>query len=593
MPRGRVNQVSKARDFKKSFRDLLKYLKAYKWAVLLAVCLIVVGTVLFMLATRLVGDITNELQTASDDERAINFALVTKNALIALSFLITNYVFNYSSFVIMTIVSQNITYRLRKEISEKINRLPLSFYDHESFGDILSRITNDVDITANNLSSVVNQTFQSITMIISAVVLMFTINVPMTFVTFCCIPLSLLIVLLVVRFSQKYFRIQQNALGTVNGKIEEIFTNHTIVKAYNLEPRTMSDFDTSNNELYNAAWKSQFYSGIMNPLFGLVGNLAYITCALMGAFYAIDKVLLIGDVQVFITSVRNFNQPLSNISSISASVQNLMAANERIMDFLGASEEDPEDDKTATIENVKGSVEFDHVVFGYDPNVPIIHDFSAKVTPGQKVAIVGPTGAGKTTLISLLMRFYDIQSGDIRVDGVSIYDMKRSTVRDLFGMVLQDTWLFRGTIRENLTYGKEISDKELEHICKEAKIDHMIKSLPGGYNMELTEDSSISQGQKQLLTIARAMVQNSPMLILDEATSNVDTRTEELIQEAMDRLTVGRTSFVIAHRLSTIKNADLILVLRDGNIVEQGTHAGLLSAGGFYSDLYRSQFENK
>lgn len=588
---GMSGGVDKAKDFKKSFKHLFSYIKPYLLPIIIALIMTTIATALVLIATRFLGNITNEIELALSESRPINIKYIINMGILVGAFYIINFVSHYTQNYIMTGVSQKIAYKMRQEISQKINKLPLKYYDNESFGDILSRVTNDADTISSNLSTVINQIFHSLAMVVGSLILMFTINIPMTFIVIASIPLSALIMIVIVKGSQKYFRLQQNALGAVNGQIEEMFTNHTVVKAYSLENKSLDQFDKLNQTLYVSAWKSQFFSGIIQPMMNFVGNLCYVFVAIIGGIFAVQGSLLIGDIQSFITYTKQFNQPISQLSSISSSLQNMVAANERIMEFLQETEEPVEVNTVKCPSKVLGNVEFKNVCFGYEPDKEIIHNFSASIKAGQKVAIVGPTGAGKTTLVSLLMRFYDIDSGDITIDGTSIYKMKKSDVHYMFGMVLQDTWLFYGTVRENLTYGANISDEELEKICKKAKVDHFIKSFPNGYDMVITEENAISQGQKQLLTIARAMVQNSPMLILDEATSNVDTRTEEIIQQAMDQLTEGRTSFVIAHRLSTIKNADLILVLKDGNIIEQGTHEELLKANGFYATLYNSQFK--
>ena len=582
--------VEKAKDFKKSFKHLFSYIKPYLLSIILALTMTTIATVLVLVSTRMLGNITSEIQLALKNNRDIDLKKISSIGIIIGCFYVINFVFHYIQNFIMTGVSQKVAYKMRQEISIKINKLPLKYYDGDSIGNILSRITNDADTISSNLSNVINQIFHSLAMLLGTIVMMFTINVPMTFIVFASIPLSALIMVSIVKGSQKYFRLQQNALGAVNGQIEEMFTNHTVVKAYSLEKKSLKQFDGLNQTLYVSAWKSQFFSGIIQPMMNFVGNLCYVFVAIIGGIFAIKGSLLIGDIQSFITYTKQFNQPISQLSSISSSLQNMVAANERIMEFLQEEEEPVDTDTVELPKKIKGDVEFKNVCFGYDPDKEIIHNFSASIKAGQKVAIVGPTGSGKTTLVSLLMRFYQINSGDITIDGTSIYKMKKSDVHSLFGMVLQDTWLFNGTVRENLTYGADISNEKLEEICKKAKVDHFIKSFPGGYDMVITEENAISQGQKQLLTIARAMIQNNPMLILDEATSNVDTRTEEIIQQAMDKLTEGRTSFVIAHRLSTIKNADLILVLKDGNIIEQGNHEELLKANGFYATLYNSQF---
>ena len=473
--------------------------------------------------------------------------------------------------------------------------MPLNYFDRNSYGDVMSRLTNDVDTVGRTLDNTLANLITSITMIIAIPVIMFTISWQLTLVALCEIPVAFLVVSLIVKFNQKYFVKQQKSLGEMNGHIEEIYSAHNVVKAFNGEQKSYQQFEVINKELKKSGMKAQFYSGLMMPVINFVGNLVYIGICLMGAYLAIknNDYLFATSIITFMTYIKLFNQPLGQLGSISGTLQQTAAAAERVFEFLEEEEQENEDHKTKTIENVKGLVEFSHVDFGYTPEKQIIHDFSFKAKPGQKIAIVGPTGAGKTTLVNLLMRFYEVNDGEIKIDGISTKDMNRSYVRSLFGMVLQDTWLFEGTIKENIAYGNpKATDHEIIEACKMANVHHFIKTQPNGYDMVLNEDCSISAGQKQLLTIARAMVQNAPMLILDEATSSVDTRTEVLIQTAMDRLTKGRTSFVIAHRLSTIKNADKIIVMKDGSIVEVGTHKELLEKKGFYADLYYSQFEN-
>jgi ATP-binding cassette subfamily B protein len=492
----------------------------------------------------------------------------------------------------MTGITQKITYRFRQDISTKIGRMPLKYFDKTTHGEVLSRITNDVDTVSQTLNQSMTQIISSITMIIGILAMMLSISWQMTLVAIITLPLSFGLIALVVKKSQKYYKLQQDTLGHLNGHIEEMYGGHSVMKVFNGQARSIAIFSKHNRELYGSAWRSQFLSGLLFPIINFVGNIGYVGITVLGGYLAIHGRINIGDIQAFIQYVSQFNQPIIQTANVANILQSTAASAERVFEFLAEEEEIPDENTSRELVNVKGSVEFSHVHFGYSANTPVIHDFTAKIEPGQRIAIVGPTGAGKTTIVNLLMRFYEINSGTIKVDGVDIHSMKRQDVRKLFGMVLQDTWLFNGTIRENLAYGKpEASETDIVEAAKSAHIDHFIHSLPHGYDMVLDEEANnISQGEKQLLTIARAMLIKTPMLILDEATSSVDTRTEILIQQAMDRLMKGKTSFVIAHRLSTIKNADLILVMRDGNIVEQGKHQELLAGNGFYASLYNSQF---
>ena len=493
----------------------------------------------------------------------------------------------------MTGITQKICYRMRKEISEKINRMPMKYFESRTYGEVLSRITNDVDTLGQGLNQSVTQIITSTATIIGVIVMMLSISPLMTLIALVVLPVSAILMSTVVKFSQKYFRTQQNYLGKINGQVEETYSGHLVIKAFNKEKETIENFDKTNNVLYTSAWKSQFLSGLMQPIMMFVGNMGYAGVAISGGILAIRGTIGIGDIQAFIQYVKNFTQPIQQIAQVINQVQSMTAASERVFEFLGEEEEDQTAENPVALTNPKGAVTFSHVRFGYDPKQVVIKDFSADVKPGQKIAIVGPTGAGKTTIVKLLMRFYDVDSGSISLDGHDIRDFNRHNLRDYFGMVLQDTWLFKGTIMENIRYGRlDATDEEVIAAAKAAHADHFIRTLPEGYEMELNEDASnVSQGQKQLLTIARAILADNPVLILDEATSSVDTRTEERIQKAMDNLMEGRTSFIIAHRLSTIKNADLILVMKEGDIIEQGTHSQLLEAGGFYADLYNSQFE--
>ena len=497
---------------------------------------------------------------------------------------------------LMTGLSQKVCYDFRRQISEKINRLPLAYFEKRTVGEVLSRITNDVDTLGQSLNQSVTQLITSITTMIGVLIMMLSISPQMTLIALLILPVSLVLVMLVVRFSQKYFKAQQATLGVVNGQVEEVYSGHNVIKAFNREAAVLEDFNAANDKLFESAWKSQFLSGLMQPIMNFVGNLGYVAVAIVGSIFAANGIITIGDIQAFIQYVRNFTQPIQQLAQVSNMLQSMAAAAERVFEFLNEPEEDQLADpaRRADPACIDGQVTFDHVRFGYVPKKTIIHDFSCNVQPGQKVAIVGPTGAGKTTMVKLLMRFYDVDSGSITLNGHDIRDFDRSALREGFGMVLQDTWLFKGTIMENIRYGRlDATDEEVIAAAKAANADHFIRTLPGGYQMELNEDASnVSQGQKQLLTIARAILADNRILILDEATSSVDTRTEQRIQTAMDNLMRGRTSFVIAHRLSTIRDADLILVMRDGDIVEQGTHDQLIEAGGFYADLYNSQFED-
>ena len=523
----------------------------------------------------------------------IDFTRIGKILLLTLGLYLTSTVFNFLQGWIMTGVTQKICYRLRKEISEKINRMPMKYFESRTYGEVLSRITNDVDTLGQGLNQSVTQVITSTATLIGVVVMMLTISPLMTLIAFIILPVSAILMSTVVKFSQKYFRTQQEYLGHINGQVEESYGGHLVIKAFNKEKDMVKTFDETNGVLYESAWKSQFLSGLMQPIMAFVGNLGYAGVAISGGMLAIRGTIGVGDIQAFIQYVKNFTQPIQQIAQVINQVQSMTAASERVFEFLEEEEEDQEHEGAVSVENVIGEVKFSHVNFGYNPNQTIINDFSVDVKPGQKIAIVGPTGAGKTTMVKLLMRFYDVNGGQILLDNHDVRDYNRRDLRKAFGMVLQDTWLYKGTIMENIRYGRlDATDEEVIEAAKAAHADSFIRTLPGGYNMELNEDASnVSQGQKQLLTIARAILADSKVMILDEATSSVDTRTEALIQKAMDNLMEGRTSFVIAHRLSTIKNADVILVMKDGDIIEQGNHEELLEKNGFYAQLYNSQFE--
>ncbi|HOD57672.1 MAG TPA: ABC transporter ATP-binding protein [Rectinema sp.] len=594
----------KSRDFKGTMKKLIAYLGPYHWPILCVMIFAIVSTILAILGPKVLGNATTALfdgvvkkLTRTGD---IDFSKIKTILLTALALYVSSSILQYLQGWVLSGIAVKITYSFRKDILAKINRMPFKAFDNTNHGEILSRITNDVDVVNQTLTQTISQMIHSIMTIIGVFVMMLTISWQMTIVALVTIPLSLIVVRVIVKRSQKYFRIQQEYLGHVNGHIEEIFSSHIVVKAYGGEERAIQTFNELNSTLYQSAWKSHFLSSIMMPLMNFVGNIGYVAVAVSGGWLAAKKMVTVGDIQAFLQYVRQFTQPIVQIANISNVLQQTAAAAERIFDFLASEEEKDVSiemgQKGALVEipeSIKGKVEFRHVRFGYLPDQPIIKDFSATILPGQKVAIVGPTGAGKTTLVKLLMRFYDPDSGEILVDDIPIRSLPRSLVRSWFGMVLQDTWLFSGTVKENIAYGKrDATEAEIVEAAKAAHVDHFVRALPEGYNLEINEETTnISQGQMQLLTIARAMLAQPPMLILDEATSNVDTHTELLIQRAMGLLMQGRTSFVIAHRLSTIRDADLILVMDHGDIVEQGTHEELLNKGGFYAELYNSQFD--
>ena len=587
----------KAKNFRGTIGKLMKYIGSYRIGII-AVLIFAIGSTLFNIVgpkilsraiTVLYEGVMNQLSGAG----AIDFQRIGQILLFLLGIYVLSAALNFVQGWVMTGITQKLCFRMRREISEKINRLPLGYFESRTVGEVLSRITNDIDTLGQSLNQSVTQLITSVTTIIGVLIMMLTISPLMTLLVLMILPVSMLFVMIVVRISQKYFRAQQRYLGEIDGQIEETFSGHNVVRAFNQEERIKAEFDRTNEKLYEAAWKSQFLSGLMHPIMNFVGNLGYVGVAVAGSMLAISGVITVGDIQAFIQYVRNFTQPITQLAQVSNMLQSMAAASERVFEFLEEPEEDQHVDNPVSIEKVRGSVQFDHVRFGYNPKQPVIHDFTCDVKPGQMVAIVGPTGAGKTTMVKLLMRFYDVDQGAIRLDGHNVRDFNRSELREGFGMVLQDTWLFKGTIMENIRYGRlDATDEEVIAAAKAAKADSFIRTLPGGYQMELNEEiSNVSQGQKQLLTIARAILADNPILILDEATSSVDTRTEALIQSAMNHLMQGRTSFVIAHRLSTIREADLILVMRDGDIVEQGTHKSLLERNGFYAELYNSQFE--
>ena len=586
----------KAKNLKGALGKILRYMGKYKIAVVFVMIIAACSTVFSVLGPKVLGKATTGLAEGLMAKVAgtggIDFSYIGKVLLFVLGLYLLSSVLSFVQGWIMTGITQKICYRMRKEITEKINRMPMKYFESRTYGEVLSRITNDVDTLGMGLNQSVTQIITSTATIIGVLVMMLSISPLMTLIALVVLPVSGLCVSLVVKKSQKHFITQQEYLGHINGQVEESYGGHLVIKAYNKEDEMIAQFNQTNDVLYTSAWKSQFLSGIMMPIMQFVGNLGYAAVALSGGMLAIRGVITIGDIQAFIQYVKSFTQPIQQIAQVTNQVQSMAAAAERVFEFLEEEEEDQVVEHPADVTKVIGNVAFDHVSFGYNPNQLIVHDFSAQVAAGQKIAIVGPTGAGKTTMVKLLMRFYDVNSGSIRIDGHDVREFNRRELRDAFGMVLQDTWLFKGSIMENIRYGRlDATDEEVVAAAKAAHADHFIRTLPGGYEMELNEDASnISQGQKQLLTIARAILADNRILILDEATSSVDTRTEELIQSAMDNLMKGRTSFVIAHRLSTIKNADIILVMKDGDIIEQGSHEKLLEQGGFYADLYNSQF---
>ena len=587
----------KAKDFKGSMKKLFKYMEHYKFRFAIMFVFAVAGTVFSIVGPKILGKATTELFNGLvakvNGTGGINFEKIGMILLWTLGLYLVSSLFSLIQGFVMTGISNDVTYSLRKDISKKMNRLPMNYYESRTNGEILSRITNDVDTLQMSLNQSMTQLITSVTTLIGVFIMMLSINVWMTVAAVLILPVSMFIIQKVMKHSQKYFQAQQKYLGEVNGQIEENFGGHNVVKVFNKENDVVEEFEKDNKKLYESAWKSQFFSGMMMPVMQFVGNLGYVMVALLGGVFTIKGSIEVGDIQSFFQYIRNFTQPIQQIAQVVNLLQSSAAASERVFEFLEEPEEDQTVENPADITKLSGNVEFNHVKFGYNPDKIIIHDFSADIKDGQKIAIVGPTGAGKTTMVKLLMRFYDINGGSISIDGHNVKDFNRSELREMFGMVLQDTWLFSGTIRENIRYGRlDATDEEVVAAAKAAHIHNFIMQQPGGYDMVLDEETSnISQGQKQLLTIARAILADNRILILDEATSSVDTRTEMQIQKAMDNLMKGRTSFVIAHRLSTIKDADLILVMKDGDIIEQGNHEELLRAGGFYCDLYNSQFE--
>lgn len=646
MMMGGRGPAEKPKDFKGTMKRLVGYLRPFRLKVALVICFAIISTVFAIVSPKILGHATNQIvddyisMTAYDQVMAklptsmkqlpagttgadlvkampakaianissdkldiiksldlskrpvFNFDAIWDIIFLLLFLYIVSALFSYIQGWIMSGVAQKITYQFRKDISQKINRLPLSYFDKRTYGEVLSRVTNDVDTVGQSLNQSLSQILTSVIMIIGIATMMLSISWLLTIVAIIILPLSMVLITKIMKHSQAQFAKQQSLLGEINGHVEEMYSGHAVMRIFNGEKKSVKKFNLINDKLYTSAWKAQFLSGIMFPLMTFVGNLGYVGVAIVGGWLAINGKIKIGDIQAFIQYVQQFNQPITQTANIANVLQSTAAAAERVFQFLGETEDDKDEGQVLEMNNVRGEIEFDNVVFGYDPGKKIIKGLSAKIKPGQRVAIVGPTGAGKTTLVNLLMRFYEVSSGSIKIDGVDIRNIKRSSVRRLFGMVLQDTWLFNGTIRDNIAYGKpDATEAEMITVAKEAHVDHFVHSLPSGYDMELNEEiNNISQGEKQLLTIARAMLAGTPMLILDEATSSVDTRTEVLIQKAMDNLMKNKTSFVIAHRLSTIKNADLILVMKDGDIIEQGSHNELIKQDGFYASLYNSQF---
>lgn len=597
MRRGRGPTFEKPKDFKGTFKKLLKYLMQFKAACVVVVIAALCSTLFNVVGPKILGMATTELfagvQHKLQGTGGIEFGIIGKILAFTLTIYLASSAFSFIQGWLMTGVSQKICFRLRADISEKIDRMPMKYFESHTVGEVLSRITNDIDTLGQGLNQSITQLITSVVTVAGIIIVMLTINPLLTVIAVLVVPLSAALMLIVMKKSQPYFKRQQSSLGEINGQIEETFSGQNVVKAFNREDAVIAEFEKTNGELYESAWKSQFLAGLMQPVMIFVGNIGYAVVAAAGAALAIRGTIKVGDIQAFVQYVKNLTQPISMLAQVSNMLQSMAAAAERVFEFLDEEEETADVADPAPIDDIKGDVEFSHVRFGYNEDKVVIKDFSSKVSAGQTVAIVGPTGAGKTTIVKLLMRFYDVNGGSIKVDGTDIRDFRRSDLRKLFGMVLQDTWLFKGTIMENIRYGRlDATDEEVIAAAEAANAHHFIKTLPGGYRMELNEEASnVSQGQKQLLTIARAILADNRIMILDEATSSVDTRTETRIQQAMNRLMEGRTSFVIAHRLSTIRDADLILVMREGDIVEQGTHDELLAANGFYADLYNSQFE--
>ena len=597
-PHGGMRGGAKAKDFKGSLKKLVKYMSVYKVQMLFVAVFAVCGTVFNIVGPKILGKATTEifngLVSKVSGGSGMDFGKIGQILLITLGLYVVSALCSFIQGMIMTGISQKTTYRLRKDITEKVNRMPMDYFDTKPVGEVLSRVTNDVDTLGQSLNQSATQLITSVTTLIGVLVMMLSISPLMTVVALLILPISVGLISFVMKHSQKYFSGQQEYLGNVNGQVEEVYSGHNVIKAFNKEDDVIREFDRTNDKLYESAWKSQFFSGMMMPVMQFVGNLGYVGVAILGGFLAIKKTIEVGDIQSFIQYVRNFTQPIQQVAQVTNMLQLAAASSERVFEFLEEKEEDQTVEHPVSVEGLHGNVQFENVHFGYNPEKIIINDFSANVKEGQKIAIVGPTGAGKTTMIKLLMRFYDVNSGSIKIDGHDVRDFNRSELREMFGMVLQDTWLFHGTIMDNIRYGKlDATEEEVIQAAKAAHVHRFVQTLPGGYQMEINEEATnISQGQKQLLTIARAILADPKILILDEATSSVDTRTEVRIQKAMDNLMKGRTSFVIAHRLSTIRDADLILVMKDGDIIEQGTHTQLLAKNGFYAELYNSQFES-
>ena len=586
----------KAKDFKGTIGKLFRYIGKYKAAVVVVAIFAIGSTVFNVVCPKVLGKATTALSEGIMNKitgnGGIDFTYIGKILLFCLGLYVLSVAFSFVQGFIMTGITQKVCYRMRREVSEKINRMPMSYFESRTYGEVLSRITNDIDTMGNGLNQSITQLITSVSTVIGVIVMMLTISPLMTLISVLILPISIMLMMFVIKKSQRFFKQQQEYVGHINGQVEEVYGGHNVIKAFNKENDVRKEFHETNETLYKSAWKSQFFSGLMQPIMMFVGNLGYVAVAISGAALAIRGTIQIGDIQAFIQYVKNLTQPVQQVAQVTNMMQQMAAAAERVFELLEEKEEEQIVENPVSTEGIKGEVTFEHVKFGYNPDQIIIKDFSAHVKPGQQVAIVGPTGAGKTTMVKLLMRFYDVNGGAILLDGHDIKDFNRRELRDVFGMVLQDTWLFKGTIMENIRYGRlDATDEEVIAAAKAAHAHRFISALPGGYNMELNEEiTNISQGQKQLLTIARAILADNPVLILDEATSSVDTRTEHRIQRAMDNLMKGRTSFVIAHRLSTIKNADIILVMKDGDIIEQGNHDELMAQNGFYADLYNSQW---
>lgn len=586
----------KAKDFKGTIGKLFRYIGKYKAAVVVVAIFAIGSTIFNVVCPKVLGKATTVLSEGIMNKitgnGGIDFTYIGKILLFCLGLYVLSVTFSFVQGFIMTGITQKVCYRMRREVSEKINRMPMSYFESRTYGEVLSRITNDIDTMGNGLNQSITQLITSVSTVIGVIVMMLTISPLMTLISVLILPISIMLMMFVIKKSQRFFKQQQEYVGHINGQVEEVYGGHNVIKAFNKENDVRREFHETNETLYKSAWKSQFFSGLMQPIMMFVGNLGYVAVAISGAALAIRGTIQIGDIQAFIQYVKNLTQPVQQVAQVTNMMQQMAAAAERVFELLEEKEEEQIVENPVSTEGIKGEVTFEHVKFGYNPDQIIIKDFSAHVKPGQQVAIVGPTGAGKTTMVKLLMRFYDVNGGAILLDGHNIKDFNRRELRDVFGMVLQDTWLFKGTIMENIRYGRlDATDEEVIAAAKAAHAHRFISALPGGYNMELNEEiTNISQGQKQLLTIARAILADNPVLILDEATSSVDTRTEHRIQRAMDNLMKGRTSFVIAHRLSTIKNADIILVMKDGDIIEQGNHDELMAQNGFYADLYNSQW---